>query len=208
MILLIDNYDSFVYNLYQYLGELQQKTAVFRNDVITVEEIKALNPSHIIISPGPCTPNEAGNSLSIVRRFAGSIPILGVCLGHQVIGQAFGGKVVRASRPMHGKTSLVYHDESKIYRELPNPLVAARYHSLVVEKASLPDELEVTAVTGRGELMGIRHRLYTVEGVQFHPESIITKCGRKLLANFLEYRGGFWYDDRKITAGQRNFYQT
>ncbi|MBE3585165.1 MAG: aminodeoxychorismate/anthranilate synthase component II [Thermoanaerobacter sp.] len=185
MVIMIDNYDSFVYNLVQYLQELGQEVRVFRNDRVTLEEMEALSPSHIVISPGPCTPDEAGISLAAIKHFAGSIPILGVCLGHQAIGQAFGGRVVRAGRPMHGKTSLVYHDGSGIYRGLPNPFAAARYHSLLVERETLPDCLAITAQTGQGEIMGLRHRDYPVEGVQFHPESILTMVGKKLLANFL-----------------------
>jgi anthranilate synthase component 2/para-aminobenzoate synthetase component 2 len=184
---MIDNYDSFVYNLVQYLQELGQQVRVFRNDRVTLEEMEALSPSHIVISPGPCTPDEAGISLAAIKHFAGRIPILGVCLGHQAIGQAFGGRVVRAGRPMHGKTSLVYHDGTGIYRGLPNPFAAARYHSLLVERETLPDCLTITAQTGQGEIMGLRHREYSVEGVQFHPESILTMVGKKLLANFLTW---------------------
>lgn len=185
MVIMIDNYDSFVYNLVQYLQELGQQVRVFRNDRVTLEEMEALSPSHIVISPGPCTPDEAGISLAAIKHFAGRIPILGVCLGHQAIGQAFGGRVVRAGRPMHGKTSLVYHDGTGIYRGLPNPFAAARYHSLLVERETLPDCLTITAQTDQGEIMGLRHREYPVEGVQFHPESILTMVGKKLLANFL-----------------------
>ncbi|MDN5293340.1 MAG: anthranilate synthase component [Eubacteriales bacterium] len=185
MILMIDNYDSFTYNLVQYLGELGQEVVVRRNDRITIPEIEAMDPSHIIISPGPCTPDEAGISLDVVRYFAGKKPILGVCLGHQAIGQAFGGRVVRGKYPMHGKTSLIYHDGKGVYRGLPSPFRATRYHSLVVERESLPPELEVTATTEDGTVMGIRHRYWPVEGVQFHPESIMTEYGKELLANFL-----------------------
>ncbi|MQL53525.1 anthranilate/aminodeoxychorismate synthase component II [Desulfofundulus thermobenzoicus] len=185
MVIMIDNYDSFVYNLVQYLQELGQEVRVFRNDRVTLEEMEALSPSHIVISPGPCTPDEAGISLAAIKHFAGRIPILGVCLGHQAIGQAFGGRVVRAGRPMHGKTSLVYHDGTGIYRGLPNPFAAARYHSLLVERETLPDCLTITAQTDQGEIMGLRHWEYPVEGVQFHPESILTMVGKKLLANFL-----------------------
>ncbi|MDN5364513.1 MAG: anthranilate synthase component [Eubacteriales bacterium] len=185
MILMIDNYDSFTYNLVQYLGELGQEVVVRRNDRITIPEIEAMDPSHIIISPGPCTPDEAGISLEVVRYFAGKKPILGVCLGHQAIGQAFGGRVVRGKYPMHGKTSLIYHDGKGVYRGLPSPFRATRYHSLVVERESLPPELEVTATTEDGTVMGIRHRYWPVEGVQFHPESIMTEYGKELLANFL-----------------------
>ncbi|WP_027356522.1 anthranilate synthase component II [Desulfofundulus thermocisternus] len=185
MIIMIDNYDSFVYNLVQYLQELGQEVLVFRNDQVTLEKMEDLSPSHIIISPGPCTPDEAGISLAAIKHFAGRIPILGVCLGHQAIGQAFGGRVVRAGRPMHGKTSLVYHDGSGIYRGLPNPFSAARYHSLLVERETLPDCLAITARTAQGEIMGLRHRDYPVEGVQFHPESILTPVGKNLLKNFI-----------------------
>ncbi|SHI85190.1 anthranilate synthase component II [Desulfofundulus thermosubterraneus] len=185
MVIMIDNYDSFVYNLVQYLQELGQEVRVFRNDRVTLEEMEDLSPSHIVISPGPCTPDEAGISLAAIKHFAGRIPILGVCLGHQAIGQAFGGRVVRAGRPMHGKTSLVYHDGTGIYRGLPNPFAAARYHSLLVERETLPGCLTITAQTDQGEIMGLRHREYPVEGVQFHPESILTMVGKKLLVNFL-----------------------
>ncbi|MDQ0286875.1 anthranilate synthase component 2/para-aminobenzoate synthetase component 2 [Desulfofundulus luciae] len=185
VVIMIDNYDSFVYNLVQYLQELGQQVRVFRNDRVTLEEMEDLSPSHIVISPGPCTPDEAGISLAAIKHFAGRIPILGVCLGHQAIGQAFGGRVVRAGRPMHGKTSLVYHDGTGIYRGLPNPFAAARYHSLLVERETLPGCLAITAQTDQGEIMGLRHREYPVEGVQFHPESILTVVGKKLLANFL-----------------------
>ncbi len=187
MILLIDNYDSFVYNLYQYVCGLGYEVKVLRNDKITVGEIAAMSPEAVILSPGPCTPDEAGVSVDVVRYLGERLPILGVCLGHQAIGQALGGKVVRATRPMHGKTSRVYHDGRGLYAGLPNPLVAARYHSLILEEQSLPGCLEVTARTGRGEIMGVRHRHWPVEGVQFHPESILTVHGKKLLANFLDY---------------------
>ncbi|MEW6274110.1 MAG: aminodeoxychorismate/anthranilate synthase component II [Bacillota bacterium] len=185
MVVVIDNYDSFVYNLVQYLQELGQKVRVFRNDRVTLKQIEALSPTHLVISPGPCTPNEAGISLAAVKHFAGRIPLLGVCLGHQAIGQAFGGRVIRAKRPVHGKTSLVYHNGAGIYRGLPNPFEAARYHSLVVERETLPDCLVITAQTDQEEIMGLRHRRYAVEGVQFHPESILTNAGKKLLYNFL-----------------------
>jgi len=185
LLIMIDNYDSFVYNLYQYLSELGHEVHVFRNDKITVKEIEAIQPKHIVISPGPCTPNEAGISLQVINHFAGRVPILGVCLGHQAIGQAFGGRVVRAPRLMHGKTSSVYHDGKTVFKNLPNPFVAARYHSLVVERGDLPQDLEVTAWTNQGEIMGLRHRRYLVEGVQFHPESILTGEGKNLLTNFL-----------------------
>jgi anthranilate synthase/aminodeoxychorismate synthase-like glutamine amidotransferase len=185
MMLVIDNYDSFTYNLVQYLGELGQEMAVYRNDKITVAEAEALAPESIVISPGPCTPLEAGISNDLIAHFAGKVPILGVCLGHQCIGHVFGGKVVRAGRLMHGKTSMIYHDGRTIYRGLPNPFRAVRYHSLVVERESLPDCLEITAESEIGEIMGIRHRQYAVEGVQFHPESVLTDVGKDLLRNFL-----------------------
>jgi anthranilate synthase component 2 len=186
MLLLIDNYDSFTYNLAQYLGELGAEVRVERNDRITVEEIAALQPTRIVISPGPCTPNEAGISLEVIRKFAGHMPILGVCLGHQAIGQAFGGKVVRAAKVMHGKTSKIFHDEAGLFRGLPNPLEATRYHSLVVQAESLPAELKVTAKTWEEEIMAVQHRVLPVYGVQFHPESILTLDGKQLLRNFLE----------------------
>src|SRR5262245_7843686 len=172
MLLLIDNYDSFTYNLAQYLGELGQDVRVVRNDDVTVEEIQRLGPERIVISPGPCTPNEAGISLDVVREYAGKIPILGVCLGHQAIGQAFGGKIVGARVIMHGKVSKIFHDEQGLFAGLPNPFEATRYHSLVIERASLPPALEITAKTWDDEIMGVRHRTLPVEGVQFHPESI------------------------------------
>jgi anthranilate synthase component 2 len=185
MLLMIDNYDSFTYNLVQYLGELGEEVSVFRNDEITLEQIEALHPSRVVISPGPCTPNEAGISVPLIRRFAGKLPILGVCLGHQSIGQAFGGKIVHAGQLMHGKTSDIRHNDSGVFHGLPDPLTATRYHSLVIEKKSLPACLEVTAWTDDGEIMGVRHRDLPVEGVQFHPESILTEKGHELLANFL-----------------------
>ncbi|TEB11813.1 anthranilate synthase component II [Pelotomaculum propionicicum] len=187
MILMIDNYDSFTYNLVQYLGELGREVKIVRNDRITCEQIEELRPEAIVISPGPCSPDQAGISLAVIARFAGSVPILGVCLGHQAIGQAFGGMVVRAARLMHGKTSPIQHDGRTIFRAIPSPFNATRYHSLIVDTDSLPDCLEVTAWTGEGEIMGLRHRLYRVEGVQFHPESILTEYGHSLLRNFLEY---------------------
>lgn len=186
MILLIDNYDSFVFNLYQYLSELGREVVVHRNDRITVAEITEMEPECIVLSPGPCTPDEAGISLEVVSRLAGVFPIFGVCLGHQTIGQAFGGKVVRAKRLMHGKTSRIFHDGKSIYTGLPNPLQVARYHSLILEQEALPGCLEVTARTARGEIMGVRHRHLAVEGVQFHPESILTAHGKILLANYLQ----------------------
>lgn len=185
MVLMIDNYDSFTYNLVQYLGELGQEVRVYRNDTITCEEIEELQPQHLVISPGPCTPDEAGVSMEVIRRFAGIVPILGVCLGHQAIGQCFGGKVVRAERLMHGKTSPVHHDGRTIFRQIPKPFTATRYHSLLVERESIPDCLEITAYTTEGEVMGLRHRSHTVEGVQFHPESILSEHGHRLLQNFL-----------------------
>ncbi len=186
MLLMIDNYDSFTYNLVQYFGELEQEVAVYRNDEITLEQIEALKPRQIVISPGPCTPNEAGISVALIRQFAGRVPILGVCLGHQSIGQAFGGKVVHATQVMHGKTSAIQHNSGGVFRSLPNPFQATRYHSLVIERESLPACLEVTAWTDDGEIMGVRHKTLAVEGVQFHPESILTERGHVLLANFLQ----------------------
>ncbi|HQY71917.1 MAG TPA: aminodeoxychorismate/anthranilate synthase component II [Pseudomonadales bacterium] len=190
MILMIDNYDSFTWNVVQYLGELGAEVKVVRNDEIAADAIEALAPAKIVISPGPCTPNEAGISLEVIRRFAGRIPILGVCLGHQCIGQAFGGRIVRARQVMHGKTSLIHHAGTGVFRGLANPFQATRYHSLVIEKESCPERLEVTAWTvdehGRlDEIMGVRHRDLAIEGVQFHPESILTEHGHALLANFL-----------------------
>jgi len=186
MLLMIDNYDSFTYNLVQYLGELGEDVRVFRNDQITIEEVATLRPASIVISPGPCTPNEAGVSVPLIKRFAGEIPILGVCLGHQSIGQAFGGRIVHAQSVMHGKTSAVHHDDRGVFAGLPNPVTATRYHSLVIERATLPACLEITAWTDDGEIMGVRHRELAVEGVQFHPESILTDAGHELLANFLK----------------------
>ena len=185
MLLMIDNYDSFTYNLVQYLGELGADVHVHRNDAITLEQIAAWEPELIVISPGPCTPNEAGISLSLIQRFAGEIPILGVCLGHQAIGQAFGGRIVRAQRVMHGKLSPVTHDGRGVFAGLPSPFAATRYHSLAIERTSLPPALEVTATADDGEIMGVRHRELPVEGVQFHPEAILTEHGKRLLANFL-----------------------
>ena len=190
MLLMIDNYDSFTYNLVQYFGELGQAVRVFRNDRITVEEMERMDPDHIVISPGPCTPDQAGVSVQAILRFAGRKPVLGVCLGHQSIGQAFGGRIVHAREVMHGKTSLIHHRGEGVFRGLPNPFEATRYHSLVIESATLPECLEVTAWTedengGIDEIMGIRHREYAVEGVQFHPESILTEHGHRLLQNFL-----------------------
>jgi anthranilate synthase/aminodeoxychorismate synthase-like glutamine amidotransferase len=189
MLLVIDNYDSFTYNLVQYLGELRQEVRVVRNDEIGAADVAGLAPSHIVISPGPCTPNEAGISLDVIKAYAGKIPILGVCLGHQSIGQAFGGKIVRAARVMHGKTSMIHHDGKGVFAGLPNPFEATRYHSLLIERASVPDALEVTANTDEGEIMAVRHRTLPVEGVQFHPESFLTTAGKDLLANFIA-KGG------------------
>lgn len=186
MILIIDNYDSFTYNLYQYVGELAEDVLVYRNDQITIEQIEKLSPEKIIISPGPCSPKEAGISVDVIRQFAQKVPILGVCLGHQAIGEAFGGRIILSPEIMHGKTSLIYHDGKTIFRGLPNPFEATRYHSLVIEKESLPDSLIVTAWTSNGIIMGVRHRIYPIEGVQFHPESILTKVGKDLIKNFLE----------------------
>jgi para-aminobenzoate synthetase component 2 len=186
MILLIDNYDSFTYNLVQYLGELGASCQVFRNDEMDVATMEEKAPKYLVVSPGPCTPKEAGVSEEAIRRMAGRIPILGVCLGHQCIGSAFGGKIIRAGRLMHGKSSAVYHDGRTIYRGLPNPFQAIRYHSLLVERESLPDCLEISAETKEGEIMGVRHKNFVVEGVQFHPESIMTQGGKILLKNFLE----------------------
>jgi para-aminobenzoate synthetase component II len=185
VVLVIDNYDSFTYNLVQYLGELGQELKVVRNDAMTVDQIAALKPERIVISPGPCTPKEAGISVDTIKRLAGNIPILGVCLGHQSIGEAFGGEVVRAERLMHGKTSMIHHDQRTIFRNLPNPFEATRYHSLIVRRETLPSCLEVSAETAEGEIMGLRHRTLPVEGVQFHPESILTRPGKDLLRNFL-----------------------
>jgi anthranilate synthase/aminodeoxychorismate synthase-like glutamine amidotransferase len=189
MLLVIDNYDSFTYNLVQYLGELGQEVRVVRNDEIAAADIGNLGPSHIVISPGPCTPNEAGISLETIKLWGGKIPIFGVCLGHQSIGQAFGGNVVRAARVMHGKTSKIFHDEKGVFAGLPNPFEATRYHSLLIERKSLPDCLEVTAKTWDEEIMAVRHKTLAVEGVQFHPESFLTTVGKDLLKNFLERKG-------------------
>jgi len=186
MILVIDNYDSFTYNLVQYLGELGADLRVFRNDKIAVDEIAALRPERIVISPGPCTPADAGISNDVIRRFAGEVPLLGVCLGHQCIGETFGGDVVRAPRLMHGKTSLIHHDERTVFAGLPNPFEATRYHSLIVKKDTLPDCLEISASTDQDEIMGLRHKALPVEGVQFHPESVLTVVGKDLLRNFLQ----------------------
>ncbi|WP_019006038.1 aminodeoxychorismate/anthranilate synthase component II [Cohnella laeviribosi] len=190
MILVIDNYDSFTYNLVQYLGELGEQIEVRRNDEIDLDGIAAMKPDHILISPGPCTPNEAGISLAVIERFKGEIPILGVCLGHQSIGQAFGGEVVRADKLMHGKTSAIRHDGKTIFEGIPSPFTATRYHSLIVKRETLPDCFEISAETEDGEIMGLRHKEYAIEGVQFHPESIMTDSGLKMLSNFLAYRSG------------------
>ncbi len=186
MILVIDNYDSFTYNLVQYLGEIGQEVVVRRNDEIDLAGIESLEPDRILISPGPCTPNEAGISLALIEHFKGKLPILGVCLGHQSIGQVFGGDVVRAEKLMHGKTSDIYHDGKTIFAGIPSPYTATRYHSLIVKRETLPDCLEISAETAEGEIMGLRHKEYAVEGVQFHPESIITDHGHTLLRNFLQ----------------------
>ena len=188
MLLMIDNYDSFTYNLVQYLGELGADVHVYRNDAITLDEVAALAPAQIVVSPGPCTPSEAGISVPLIRRFAGRIPILGVCLGHQAIGQAFGGRIVRAQRVMHGKLSPVTHDGRGVFSGVPTPFAATRYHSLAIERDRVPEELEVTATADDGEIMGVRHRQLAVEGVQFHPEAILTEHGKRLLDNFLEGR--------------------
>ena len=192
MVIVIDNYDSFVYNLAQYLGELGWEPLVYRNDQVTLEQIESLSPSHILISPGPGTPLETGISNDVIRHFAGSIPILGVCLGHQCIGYVYGGQVVHAPVPTHGKSSLVYHDGRTIYQGLPRPFEAGRYHSLVIKEATLPAALELTAMTGDGVVMGVRHKEYVVEGVQFHPESIMTDVGHDILKNFLGYEKPSW----------------
>ena len=189
MLLMIDNYDSFTYNLVQYLGELGEEVKVARNDEISLEDVVAMAPQRIVLSPGPCTPNEAGITLEIIGRLAGRIPILGVCLGHQAIGQAFGGKVVRARQVMHGKTSQIEHSGQGVFRGLPAGFAATRYHSLVLERSSVPECLEITAQSEDGEIMGVRHRQYPVEGVQFHPEAILTEHGHQLLKNFLQGQG-------------------
>ena len=186
MILMIDNYDSFTYNLVQYLGQLDQTVAVYRNDEITLEDIRTLAPDAIFLSPGPCTPKEAGITVDVIREFHKSTPIMGVCLGHQAIGYAFGGNVVRAGRLMHGKTSPIINDGKTIFKGLPNPFIAGRYHSLLIEEASLPSCLMISARTEEGEIMGVRHQEYAVEGIQFHPESILTPQGKRILRNFLE----------------------
>ena len=186
MILMIDNYDSFTYNLVQYLGQLGEDVAVHRNDAITLDEIEAMNPEAIFLSPGPCSPEQAGITVDVVRRFHQHVPLMGVCLGHQAIGHAFGGRVVRAGRIMHGKTSPILNDGRTIFKGLPSPFPAGRYHSLIVERESLPDCLEVSAETEEGEIMGLRHRTLPVEGIQFHPESILTPGGKRIIRNFLQ----------------------
>ncbi|WP_292981132.1 anthranilate synthase component II [Nitrosomonas sp.] len=186
MLLMIDNYDSFTYNLVQYLGELGEDVMVVRNDEITLDAVQQLNPAGVVISPGPCTPDEAGISVDLINQFGGKVPILGVCLGHQSIGQAFGGKIVRAGKIMHGKTSPVFHDGKGVFQGMPNPFIATRYHSLVIERSSIPDCLEISAWTEDGEIMGVRHRTLPVEGVQFHPESVLSEHGHQLLGNFLQ----------------------
>jgi len=190
VIFVLDNYDSFTYNLVQYLGELGAEVEVRRNDEVTVEEIEAMHPERIVVSPGPCTPQDAGISIELIRHFAGKTPLLGVCLGHQAIGAAFGGEVIRARNLMHGKTSQVEHDGKKIFRGIPSPLVATRYHSLIVEEKDLPKELEISATCidrdGRRVIMGLRHREFSVEGVQFHPESVLTEHGKQMVRNFVE----------------------
>jgi len=185
VLLMIDNYDSFTYNLVQYLGELGADVRVYRNDAITLDEVAALQPDQIVVSPGPCTPSEAGISVPLIQRFAGEIPILGVCLGHQAIGQAFGGRIVRAERVMHGKLSPVVHDDRGVFAGVPSPFTVTRYHSLAIERGSVPEALEVTATADDGEIMGVRHRRFAVEGVQFHPEAILTEHGMRMLDNFL-----------------------
>jgi anthranilate synthase/aminodeoxychorismate synthase-like glutamine amidotransferase len=193
MLLMIDNYDSFTYNLVQYLGELGEDVRVFRNDKITVREIETMKPDRIVISPGPCTPKEAGISIETIKYFGGKIPILGVCLGHQAIGAAFGGDIIRAPYLMHGKTSMIHHDGNTLFRGLPNPFAATRYHSLVIKRETLPDCLDITAWTEAegvtGIIMGIRHKKHLIEGVQFHPESILTVAGKDLLRNFIRISG-------------------
>lgn len=185
MIVLIDNYDSFTYNLVQYFGEIESDIRVFRNDAIDVEGVRALNPSHIVISPGPCTPNEAGVSIDLIKALGPEKPLLGVCLGHQAIGQAFGGDVVRAPRIMHGKVSSIHHNGNVLFKGIPSPFTATRYHSLVIEPSTIPNCLEVIAHTQEGDIMGVKHRDFPIWGVQFHPESILTECGKDIVRNFL-----------------------
>ena len=188
MLLMIDNYDSFTYNLVQYLGELGEDIHVFRNDKLKIEDIIKLNPDRIVISPGPCTPKEAGISVDVIKYFAGKLPMLGVCLGHQAIGEAFGGDIIRADRLMHGKISMIFHDGKTIFEGIPNPFEATRYHSLIIKRDTLPSCLEISAETKEGEIMGVRHKEFKVEGVQFHPESILTKVGIDILKNFLKIK--------------------
>ncbi|GBD99416.1 aminodeoxychorismate/anthranilate synthase component 2 [bacterium BMS3Abin07] len=189
MLLMIDNYDSFTYNLVQYLGELGQEIKVFRNDRITLSGIEQLSPERIVVSPGPCTPKEAGISMDVIRHFAGKVPVLGVCLGHQSMGAAYGGVIVQAGKLMHGKTSMIHHDGKTVFRDIPNPFEATRYHSLVIKKDTLPDCFEISAWTDGGEIMGIRHKKFVMDGVQFHPESILTKSGKDILRNFISLGG-------------------
>jgi len=186
MILMVDNYDSFTYNLVQYMGELGAEIRVERNDQISLQEIDALKPQKIVISPGPCTPAKAGISVDVIKYFSGKIPILGVCLGHQSVGQAFGGEIIKATKLMHGKTSMIRHDGKTLFKDLPNPFEATRYHSLVLNRKSLPDCFEISAESDDNEIMGIRHKELAIEGVQFHPESILTACGKELLDNFIK----------------------
>jgi anthranilate synthase/aminodeoxychorismate synthase-like glutamine amidotransferase len=186
VVFVLDNYDSFTYNLVQYIGECGHECVVKRNDQTTTDEIAGMRPSHVLVSPGPCTPREAGISIDVIKRFAGKVPVLGVCLGHQALGEAFGGKVVRAAKLMHGKTSAIEHDGKTIFRDVPSPMTATRYHSLIVEEQSLPKELEISARSEDGTIMGLRHKSVPVEGVQFHPESILTDHGKRLIANFLK----------------------
>ncbi|NTW71615.1 MAG: aminodeoxychorismate/anthranilate synthase component II [Eubacteriaceae bacterium] len=195
MILMIDNYDSFTYNLVQYIEAIGPEVKVVRNDEITIADIKKIRPDVIVISPGPGTPDEAGISLEVIREFKDKVPILGICLGHQTIGQAFGGKVVTAKAPVHGKVHKVYHNSRGVFQGLPNPLKVTRYHSLILERASLPDCFEITCETADGEIMGIRHKKYQVEGIQFHPEAILTEMGMELLRNFYSRSGGGWHDN-------------
>ena len=199
MLLMIDNYDSFTYNLVQYFGELGEEIAVFRNDKITLEKVKKIAPKKIVISPGPGRPESAGISNAIIKTFAGKIPLLGVCLGHQCIGEVFGGRIIRAQQLMHGKTSLIHHDHKRLFNGFSDPFIATRYHSLVVERASLPPCLEITAWTDDNEIMGLRHRKHLIEGIQFHPESILTTAGKELLKNFLDCAEQFW-NTKKVRA--------
>lgn len=195
MLLMIDNYDSFTYNLVQYFGELGEDIRVFRNDKLKIEDIVRLNPDRIVISPGPCTPKEAGISVEVIKYFAGKIPMLGVCLGHQAIGEAFGSDIIRADRLMHGKISMIFHDGKTIFEGIPNPFEATRYHSLIIKRETIPSCLEISAETKEGEIMGVRHKEFKVEGVQFHPESILTKAGMDILKNFLKIKA-----DKGVTA--------